>query len=77
MISPNEAEMIANKLIENYLVQCEPGTAEDIANALTKLCSIAGIGICASAGYDDGGARLRGILDYIKMCEAGARGSIQ
>lgn len=65
MVTQQEAEALAQKHIQDYLNACGLDTTEDAGNALMKLCSIAGVMMVATVGYDDAVARLEGTAAFI------------
>lgn len=65
MVTPKEAEELAQKAIQNYLNACHLQTVEDAGNALMKLVSVAGLMMCATVGQDDAVARLQGTAAHI------------
>lgn len=71
MISAKEAEVLAQKLIEDYVAKCRCNTHDDVANALMKLASMCGLGMCAVVGQPEAVARLQGTTDYIAKAQAG------
>jgi len=65
MVTPKEAEALAQQAIQNYLNACHLQTVEDSGNALMKLCSVAGLMMCATIGQDEAVARLQGTAAHI------------
>lgn len=65
MVTPKEAEILAQQAIQNYLNACCLQTATDAGNALMKLCSVAGLVMCATVGQEEAVARLEGTAAYI------------
>ncbi len=69
MITPAEAEQLANKTITEYVNACRCDTTEDAANALMKLASMCGLAMCAVAGQKDAVDRMQGTTNYIARPE--------
>ena len=65
MITPKEAEKLAHTVIQDYVNACQCNTMEDVGNALMKLASMCGLGMCATVGQHEAVARLQGTTDYI------------
>lgn len=65
MITPNEAEILAKKHLQDYVNACGCNTPEDVANVLMKLVSAAGVCMCATVGQADAVARLEGTARHI------------
>lgn len=71
MITPKEAEKLAQKVMQNYVAECKCNSNEDVANVLMKLVSMCGLGMCAVVGQPDAVARLEGTTNYIAKTQAG------
>ena len=71
MITPKEAEDLAQSTIENYVNTCGCATTGDVANALMKLASMCGLGMCAVVGQPDAVARMEGTTNYIRKAQEG------
>lgn len=71
MITPNEAEALAQKTMQEYVAQCDCMTPEDVGNVLTKLVSMCGLGMCSTVGKRDAVQRLQGTAAYIAKAQAG------
>lgn len=71
MITSQEAEALAQKAMQDYIAQCECNSTEDVGNALTKLVSMCGLGMCATIGQPEAVARLEGTAAYIAKTQAG------
>jgi len=71
MITPNEAEALAQKTMQEYVAQCDCMTPEDVGNVLMKLVSMCGLGMCATVGQKDAISRLQGTAAYIAKTQAG------
>lgn len=65
MVTPQEAEALAQQAVQNYLNACHLQTTADAGNALMKLCSVAGLAMCATVGQDEAVARLQGTAAHI------------
>ncbi len=65
MITPKEAEELARVTMEQYIARCKCESIEDVANALMKLVSMCGLGMCATVGQEDAVNRLQRTTDYI------------
>ena len=65
MVTQQEAEELARKHMQDYLNACGLETVEDAGNALMKLCSVAGVMMVATVGYEDAVARLEGTAAFI------------
>lgn len=71
MITPQQAEELANKTVETYVNACGCRDVQDVANVLMKLVSMCGLGMCATVGQPEAVARLQGTTDYIAKTQAG------
>lgn len=71
MITPQEAEVLAQKYMQDYIAQCKCNSTDDVGNALMKLVSMCGLGMCATVGQKEAVARLDGTAAYIAKTEAG------
>lgn len=71
MISPKEAEAMAQKVMQDYVNACKCDTTQDVGNALMKLVSMCGLGMCATVGQAEAVERLEGTAAYIAKTEAG------
>lgn len=71
MITPNEAEKLANKAVQDYVNACGCNSLEDVGNALMKLASMCGLGMCATVGHEEAVARMQGTTDYIARAQKG------
>lgn len=65
MVSQQEAEQLAKKHIQDYLNACKLDTTQDAGNALMKLCSVAGVLMVATVGYEDAVNRMEGTAAFI------------
>ena len=71
MITSKEAEKLAHTVIQDYVNACQCNTLEDVGNALMKLASMCGLGMCATVGQQEAVARLQGTTDYIAATQEG------
>lgn len=71
MITPQQAEALAQKTMQDYVHKCGCNTVEDVGNALMKLVSMCGLGMCAVGGKADAVASLQGTTDYISKTQEG------
>jgi hypothetical protein len=71
MITPKEAEALAQKAMQDYVNACECDTPQDVGNALMKLVSMCGLGMCATVGQPEAVERLEGTAAYIAKTQAG------
>lgn len=71
MITPDQAEELAKKAMQDYVNKCGCNTVEDVGNVLMKLVSMCGLGMCAVGGKADAVARLQGTTDYISKTQEG------
>jgi len=69
MISPQEADLLAKKLVADYVTACSCATTEDAGNVLMKLVSVAGIFMCATVGQEEAVARLEGTAAHVAKPE--------
>jgi len=65
MITPQQAEELANQTIEDYVNACRCEDDQDVANVLMKLASMCGLGMCATVGQEEAVARMQGTTDHI------------
>ena len=71
MITPKEAEKLAQQTMQDYVAQCKCNSNEDVANVLMKLVSMCGLGMCAVSGQEDAVSRLQGTTNYIATTQEG------
>jgi hypothetical protein len=71
MITPQEAEELAQKTMQDYVNSCKCDTPQDVGNALMKLVSMCGLGMCATVGQTETVERLEGTAAYIAKTLAG------
>lgn len=71
MITPQEAEALAQKTMQDYVNACKCDSAQDVANALMKLVSMCGLGMCAVVGQPEAVDRLEGTAAYIAKTQEG------
>lgn len=71
MVTQQQAEDLAKEHIQNYLNACKLDTTQDAGNALMKLCSVAGLMMCATVGYREAVERLDGTARFIERSEVG------
>ena len=71
MITPQQADQLANKTIEDYVNACGCRNEQDVANVLMKLASMCGLGMCAVVGQAEAVARLQGTTDHVARTQAG------
>ena len=71
MITPQEAETLAQQTMQRYVAECKCKTPDDVGNVLMKLVSMCGLGMCATVGQDNAVLRLQGTTDYIAATQAG------
>ena len=65
MIKPDEAQVLAQKLMQDYVAACGSATQEDVGNVLMKLVSVIGLGMCATVGQAEAVMRLQGTAAHI------------
>ena len=71
MITPQEAEALAQKAMQDYVNACKCSSPQDVGNALMKLVSMCGLGMCATVGQAEAVARLEGTAAYIAKTQTG------
>lgn len=71
MITPKEAEALAQKTMQDYVNACRCDTIQDVGNALMKLVSMCGLAMCATVGQKEAVNRLEGTAAYIATTQAG------
>lgn len=71
MITPQEAEALAQKVMQDYVNACKCDTVQDVGNALMKLVSMCGLGMCATVGHTEAVQRLEGTAAYIAKTQEG------
>lgn len=71
MITPKQAEALAQKTMQDYVNACKCDTPQDVANALMKLVSMCGLGMCATVGQPEAVERLESTAAYIAKTQAG------
>lgn len=65
MITPQQAEELANQTVQDYVNACGCEDEQDVANVLMKLSSMCGLGMCAVVGHVEAVDRLQGTTDCI------------
>ncbi len=73
MITPNEAEELAQTVMQDYVAACRCETEQDVGNVLMKLVSMCALGMCATVGQQEAVARLAGTAAYINKKEVEVR----
>ena len=71
MITPEEAEVIAGKMMQDYVTSCKCNTVHDVANALMMLVSVCSQGMCAAVGQPETVKRLEIAAAYIAKTQEG------
>ena len=71
MITPQEAEALAQKAMQDYVNACQCNTPQDVGNAIMKLVSMCGLGMCATVGQKEAVQRLEGNAAYIARTQKG------
>jgi hypothetical protein len=71
MITQQEAEALAQKMMQDYVNACGCDTVQDVGNALMKLVSMCGLGMCATVGQAEAVERLEATAAYIATTQAG------
>ncbi|MBI2278151.1 MAG: hypothetical protein HYU74_12425 [Dechloromonas sp.] len=71
MITQQEAEALAQHHMQEYIKACGCDTVRDVGNALMKLVSMCGLGMCATVGQDEAVAILEGTAAYISKTQEG------
>ena len=69
MVTPDQAEALANKAVEDFVKACGCNNEKDVSNVLMKLASMCGLGMAAVAGRDDAVARLMGTAAHIQKTQ--------
>ncbi len=77
MITPKEAESLAQKTMQDYVNACKCDTPQDVGNALMKLVSMCGLGMCATVGQHEAVARLEGTAEYIAKTQEGRNWNVE
>jgi hypothetical protein len=73
MVTQQEAESLAQKLIQDYLNACKLDTTQDAGNALMKLCSVAGVMMVATVGYQEAVDRMKSTASFIAVTMHGVK----
>jgi hypothetical protein len=71
MITPQEAEVLANQAVQEFVNKCDCKNTQDVANVLMKLASMCGLAMCAVVGRDEAVDRMQGTTNYIEKAQAG------
>lgn len=71
MVTQQEAEALAQTAMQNYIKQCGCDSVRDVGNALMKLVSMCGLGMCATVGQGEAVEILEGAAAYIAKTQAG------
>lgn len=67
MVTPQEAERIAEKAVENYINDCKPQNMDDLGHVLLKLCSMTGVALCATRGQQGGVEAVLSVAKHISQ----------
>ncbi|MCE1010183.1 hypothetical protein [Pseudomonas monteilii] len=67
MVTPQEAEAIANKAVESFINACGPRNIEDVGHVLIKLCSMTALALCAARGQDGGVQAVLSVAEHISQ----------
>ncbi|SDX15856.1 hypothetical protein SAMN05518669_103428 [Variovorax sp. YR634] len=65
MISQADAELLARKVLQQFVNDCHCQSEQDIANVLMKACSVAGVMMVATVGQNEAFDRLYGTAAFI------------
>ena len=65
MIEQKDAELLAQEKMQEFVNACGCNTNADVANALMKLASVCGVGMCAVVGRAEAVLRMQGTADFI------------
>ncbi len=65
MLTPAAAEELAQAKLQEYINACNCQTMTDVGNVLMKICSVAGLMMCATVGQNEAVARLEGTAKHI------------
>ena len=65
-LTPDEAEKLSVKIVEQYLNDCRIADRSQIGNYLMKLCSVAGVLMAQAEGSADAVARLQGTAEFVR-----------
>lgn len=71
MVTAQEAEALAQDAMQKYISACGCDSQQDVGNALMKLGSMCGLGMCAVVGQSEAVARLEGTAAYIAKTQEG------
>lgn len=66
MITPEAAEDLARKHMQDYVAACGCNTVEDVGNVLLKLASVTGVGIVATQGQEVAVAVIQGVAKHLQ-----------
>ena len=66
MTTPEQAEELAKKAVQDYLDACNMQSRDDIGNALMKLASVTGLLMACSEGREIAAQRLEGTAEFIR-----------
>ena len=66
MITEQQAELLANQVITDYITKCSCKDAQDATNAIAKLVVVSGYAMCAVSDVKSSVIRLRATADYIE-----------
>ena len=65
LISQFDAEELAKTVLQNFVDACHCQNTQDVANVLMKVCSVAGVMMCAVVGQTEAVQRIDGTADFI------------
>ncbi len=69
MITPAQAEIIATKQLQEYVVACGCTTQEDLGNALLKFLSVTGQALLKTQGQQIAVAMVQGTAAHLAKSE--------
>lgn len=67
MVTPDQAEVIANKAVEDYINACEPQNLDEVGKVLLKLLSMTGLAMCAARGQNGAVAAVESVAVHISQ----------
>lgn len=63
--TPQEAEELAKKAVQDYLNACRMKDSANLGNYLMKLCSVAGVVMANAEGSEAAASRLTGTAAFV------------
>ena len=71
MITPKEADKLAQEALQDYVNKCQCESDQDAANVIMKMTSLCGMAMCALVGHAEAVERMVDTTEYVNQTQAG------